>query len=393
MNVLALGNLNSVFIREFVKRMNKKAGVSFDILARKRLGENNDILHDIRKYQSVSRIYPIDNSTSFPVKSPYIYGLYQAFRTRHLLNSLDKYNICHIHYLHPAFALNAKSICKVCDHLVVSFWGSDFYQTSTIGRYLQKRLLNKAEIITFANRTASEDFLRYFHWHYSEKIRIARFGLVPLEMLKILEHETKTESRKHLGLPEDDIIVSCAYSGTPLHQHMLILESIYKVLYKIPKNVFVVLPITYGGTTGYKEEIKNKLNQYDFKFKVFENYLSDEDTARLRKSTDILINVPQSDQFSGSMLEHIYAGNVVIAGDWLPYDLLDENKVFMLKVSSIQEVGEQLIYAINNFDHLSEQANRGKDIIWDLSSWDANIPSWIEIYDELEPDQCSKTIS
>lgn len=384
MKVLILGNLNSVFIREFLKRMNKQAGVSFDILARKRLGENNDILHEIEKYHLVRKIYPIDDSASFPLNSHYIYGLYQTFRSRRLLDSLDKYDICHIHYLHPIFTLNFKHITNISDNLIVSFWGSDFYQISPIERYLQKRLLNKAKVITFTNKRTSEDFLRYFHGQYSKKIRIVRFGLVPLEMLKNIEHETKTESRKRLGLPEGSIIITCAYNSSPVHQHMPMLESIYKVLHKLPGNVFFVLPMTYGGINRYKQEIKKKLNQFGFQFKIFENYLSDEDTARLRKSTDILINAPQSDQFSGSMLEHIYAGNVVIAGDWLPYDLLDENKVFMLKVSSITEVGEILLYAVNNISKLREQTLATQDVIWKLVSWESNIETWASIYRELQ---------
>ena len=75
------------------------------------------------------------------------------------------------------------------------------------------------------------------------------------------------------------------------------------------------------------------------------------------------------------MQEHLYAENIVITGDWLPYNTLDERGVFMLKVSSVDEVGEKLVYALNNLEQLKKKCERNSQIIWKLSSWEKNIQS------------------
>ena len=39
----------------------------------------------------------------------------------------------------------------------------------------------------------------------------------------------------------------------------------------------------------------------------------------------------------------------------------------MLKVSSVDEVGEKLVYAINNLDSLKDKCKNNPEIIWGLS--------------------------
>ncbi len=55
-----------------------------------------------------------------------------------------------------------------------------------------------------------------------------------------------------------------------------------------------------------------------------------------------MIQLQATDSFSSSMRETLYAGNIVITGDWLPYGTLDEKGVFMLKVSSVEEAERSL---------------------------------------------------
>jgi glycosyltransferase involved in cell wall biosynthesis len=111
--------------------------------------------------------------------------------------------------------------------------------------------------------------------------------------------------------------------------------------------------------------------------------MNDREVAFLRLSSDIMIQVQNTDSFSSSMREHLYAGNVVITGDWLPYETLDKKGCFMLKVSDVDLVGEKLVYAINNLDSLKKRCQGNPEIIWELSSWENNIDSWCNLYDEV----------
>ncbi|RAM60363.1 hypothetical protein DS67_06200 [Mesotoga sp. SC_4PWA21] len=141
--------------------------------------------------------------------------------------------------------------------------------------------------------------------------------------------------------------------------------------------------MTYGGRSEYKNRIAKLLNESGLNHLLFSNFMRDEEVALLRVASEIMIQVQKTDSLSSSMRESLFAGNIVITGDWLPYDTLDEKGVFMLKVSSVDEVGEKLVYALNNLDSLKEKCKKNPEIIWELSTWEKNIQSWIDMYEEL----------
>ena len=384
MRILIIGDINSVYVKEFARRIKGRHNISFDIFT---LSKPN-LEHDKELYDNIQVVQAWNGFRHIPLLRTLIVAA--GFRKK--MKSLRKYDICHIHFIDSFYGIFASIIKDKCKYLLTSFWGSDLYQTKNIYRILQKRLLAETNIITFASTKFSDDFIKIFGNSYLEKFRIVRFGLAPLEKFRDLEAETRNESRLFLKLPQDSLIITCAYSGTPVHRHLQILDSIIKISQRLPKNILLVFPIAYGGTQEYKKKIKERLRTSNFRYKIIEEFLPDEDIARLRKASDFLINVPETDALSGTMQEHLYAGNIVITGDWLPYDLLDEKGVFMLKVSSVKEVGEQLIYAIKSYDSFSKHTSKSKDIIWELSSWDANIPTWLELYQELKtPDTINKS--
>jgi len=261
-------------------------------------------------------------------------------------------------------------------------WGSDFYRSSNTVRKCQKKIYDCADIITFTNEKTLHDFNDYYNHKYNSKLRIARFGLSVLDELKKLNID-KSNCRNRLGLSQDEIIVTVGYNNIPAQQHGMVIQSLKKLKNSFPSNLFLLFPLTYGGTKEYREQIREQLKQSGFRYKMLDSFLSDEEVAMVRKASDIMIQVQKTDQFSGSMQEHLYAKNIVITGDWLPYDILDERGVFMLKVSSVDEVGNKLLYAINNMDKLKNKCLNNPKIIWELSSWENNIQSWVDMYEEL----------
>jgi len=315
-------------------------------------------------------------------KIPKLRGLIRLKEERNYIMQNESYDVCHIHFVSPYLSFLTNTFAKKCSYLICSIWGSDFYRASDRQRRIQTKLYENSSVITSNNEYSALDFDHYYQVKYSEKLRICRFGLAPLEVLRKLELN-KMECRKHLGLPEDSLIVTVGYNNSPAQQHIEILKSIEKWKREIPENVFFILPMTYGGTDEYRNTVRKHLEQHGFRYRIFDKFISDEEMAMLRKASDLMIQVQTTDQFSGSMQEHLYTENVVITGDWLPYGTLDEKGVFMLKVSSVEEVGEKLVYAVNNLDSLKEKCKKNPEIIWELSSWEKNIQSWIDMYEEL----------
>jgi len=138
--------------------------------------------------------------------------------------------------------------------------------------------------------------------------------------------------------------------------------------------------MTYGTEPEYRNKLKEALTRFPYPHAAIEYFLSDEDNAHLRKATDILIQVQKSDSFSASTQEHMFAGNLLITGDWLPYGDLEESGIYFRKIGLPRKSGDELLYCIEHLSQEKEKCNQNADAIYKLSSWSANIPHWLELY-------------
>jgi len=317
---------------------------------------------------------------------PKVRGFHRLERIRQFISRSENYDICQIHVVNPQYWYLRGVLQKKCRNVVSSIWGSDFYRVSRLSRRRQEVLFRISSAITFTNRNTLEEFDRYFQERYSDKLRVCRFGLAPLSELKKLRL-TKAECRRSLGIPDDSFLITIGYNANPGQQHLRVLESISGYSGKLPKNLYILLPLTYGGPQNYKSSLISWLKDSGLRYKVFSEFLQDSEIALIRKASDVFINVQITDQFSGSMQEHLFAENVVITGDWLPYRTLDERGVFMLKVSSVDDVGRELVFVANNIDSLRTGSMKNPDIIWELSSWEKNINVWIDLYEKFLDNQ------
>ena len=372
MKILMFADTGSVYVLSFLRWLTeKRPNYLIDVITPR---EKNLDIQNVREITFLR--------DSLLAKIPKVRGLIRLKQKRNYILQNESYDVCHIHFVSPYLYFLTNTFVKKCNHLICSIWGSDFYRTSERQRRIQAKLYENSSVITSNNECSASDFDHYYRGEYSNKLRICRFGLAPLEVLRKLELN-KMGCRKHLGLPEDSIIVTVGYNNSPGQQHIEILKSIKKRRKEIPENLFFILPMTYGATNEYRNTVRKYVEQHSLRYKIFDRFMPDEEMAMLRRASDIMIQVQITDQFSGSMQEHLYSENVVITGDWLPYGTLDEKGIFMLKVSSVEEVGEKLVYALNNLDSLKEKCKKNPEIIWELSSWEKNIQSWIDMYEEL----------
>jgi hypothetical protein len=114
-------------------------------------------------------------------------------------------------------------------------------------------------------------------------------------------------------------------------------------------------------------------------YKIYSNFMSIEDVSKIRLAGDIFINIQTTDQFSMSFQEYLYAKNLVIAGDWLPYGCLTDENVFFLN-TNLDKLSDNIEKAITNLDSFQKYLINNPEIIYKFGSWEYNIDSWIKIY-------------
>lgn len=240
--------------------------------------------------------------------------------------------------------LNASNIFTVG-----AVWGSDFYRRDGLNNI--QMLFNAFDRCdrVFVSTDEMINDIRMVYNLPKEKIRKCVFGLEPLEALVKMEKVSSIGSKLKSNFEGDSFVITCGHNASSFQEHYAIIEQLLKIRSSLPSSYLLVFPVTYGGTQDYILSIKNKLVESGLKFVMIEDYLTDEKVALLRLATDIFIQVQKTDAFSGSMREHLFAKNVVLTGEWLPYQALVNDGIYFETISNLDKIGENIVNIIENY--------------------------------------------
>ena len=368
--ILLVGDGNHQLITNYSKWLTKsKLSQNFeiDILSLTKTGSSN-----LKFY---SKVYEVQ--FNFIHKIKLIRKYFKFYQYKKLISALPNYDYVHFHFIGRESQYILKQISKNTNSkIITSIWGSDMFRNKS------KRFISTCEIsdiLTFTSKDSIDFFKSKYNWT-KENINLCPFGLAPLEYLKKLT-KTKTECKVDLKLNPEKIVITVGYNMAPQQQHLEILDQFLdKNLLKLKDKVQIVLPITYGGSINYKQNLLRKLNKLPFEYKVFDSYLSDNDVAKIRKASDIMLQFQITDQLSGSMLEHLFVKNIIITGSWLPYKSLKENNCWFYDVKKIKEIKLLIPQIISNYELISKKTDNNPKLISSLYSWNITIKDWINLY-------------
>lgn len=265
--------------------------------------------------------------------------------------------------------------------LVITFYGSDFYRTSALVKRIQTVLYSKADAITFTNPITRSSFLDFYK-NFNRKSHVCRFGLDTLDFIDKNKKLEKMDLKKKVGFSTNKIIVTCGYNSTMEQQHDKIIHTVSKLPSVILEKFQFIFPLTYGDQD-WKISVKKILNATKLDYICLENFLHADQNAYIKIVSDIMINTLETDSFSGSMQEYLYANNVVMAGAWLPYDVFDKAGVKYIRVKDFSEINTWLVdfarMGVGNFDTMGNG-----EVIGKLSRWSCVIDSWLDVYKNVE---------
>lgn len=285
-----------------------------------------------------------------------------------------------IHYVLPFYSFFIRSFKKNSKSVSTCIWGSDFYRISEKKRNKMKPLFDKCDSIIISNPKMAEEFSSYYKNRFLQKIKHVGFGIGKLDIIENLSvFFSKSDLKKTINLPEDKLIVTIGYNGIQAQQHLLVLEAFRNIPKEVLNKIFVVIPFGYGGDLIYKNSIISKLKILSIDHIIFDNYISDEDVAKIRICTDFVINAQTSDAASASLQEHLYSKNVLLAGEWLPYDYFLNNGIKLWSFNLIS-LEQKILDILKDFNYYSSQVEFNREKIYKLSSWNSRIEQWINVF-------------
>lgn len=301
------------------------------------------------------------------------YKIFQQFLKREVM----KYDAVDINAFMPTHYTTLDYLIKNGIPYKISFWGSDLYRASDAEMQKKKYYLDHAKIVQVETPIVKKDLLSKVSVN-EDKIVIANYGINMLNTIDEVRKEPAFTSN-----PNDKIVITCGYNGAEGQQHKKMIEAIKAIEVNLKNQIKIYLPMTYGiQAEEYVIDIEKELQNAGVDYKILRKRLSEHELALLRLQTDIALNIQITDSFASSIIEHLYAGSIVLAGDWLPYDFFYEKGITYFK-TSLEDITQNLNVIIPNIEKYKSECLNNKDNVFMLSSWNYLAKIHISNYQKL----------
>lgn len=380
MNYLVIGDANSMHIFNFVKTilLPQNYKVHLVTLSTRPIRlEYMDFYHanSVTVHSVAEKGYQDLNKTD---RLHRIKHLLRKFR---LMNEVPYVDICHIHSVYKTSLLMLLLNKKKFGRIILSYWGGDIEDKTNSVIKLRAKCFEIADAITVTVQETYREFQRIYGHKFDEKLSICRFATDGLNCIHELSMSmSRHECRETYGIPSDRVCITCGYSAYAEQHQDKCLEIIQKLDEKIRKKIMVIVPMQYGRfDLNYIAKVKKIAESSDFPCRVLEEFVPFEKSAQLAIATDIYLHVRDTDAFSNALKEHVYAGSLVIKGDWLKYPELDEMGAKVHSLSTLGELGACLTDLLSGFE-ISEEICLFEPI-YELYSTEAIKKQWSCVID------------
>ena len=283
------------------------------------------------------------------------------------------YDIVNVHFPNRFITDVYKDLRAMSDKLVITPWGSDILTRDK--KYLKhlSPLYQKADYIATAAKTPLGKRIIEELEIEPDKLVGNFFGsdLVDYALGKGMTITTDY-AKNRFGL-SGKYVITCGYNRREPQRHKSIIAAINQVRERLPENLCLLFPMTYGADTRaeYVEECKRECESSNLPAVFVVDFLSIEELYLLRKATDLFVHVQKTDANSSSVMEYILCDKKIVHGSWIKYDELEAFKpLFYFPVDKMEDLGEVIVkaYQSDNIAVSNETLDHVKSFGWERQS-------------------------
>jgi len=345
MKLLIVANIYSHHITSIIQVLKEQSpDLCFDIFNTNFLTYNRGV--NIPRKDLYSQIYNAKRRwPSILYKFPFIRGklaLHDLIYSFRRLNG--HYNSVTFHQV-PLFA---SDICdmfhKLSHNVIVHPFGSEVLRVSL---KRQKKLTSFFQKIDYCATIGPQMKGVLFNKYGLDKSIVnIGYGSTIIDLINKSNY-SKDSAKNETGL-EGKYVIACGYNGYRGQNQLEIILQISKVIDFLPDNYIIVVPMTYGASKNYINKIEKVLKVNRLKYKLFLDFMSEENVVLLRKATDIFINAQPTDNMAGSVLEFLLCGAKMLNWSKIRYYNLEEFGIPYFIYDNLNSIGETLLLAINS---------------------------------------------
>ncbi len=345
MKVCFIGSLN-IFIYNFAKYYVEKKGFKVFLISRKETNFTNEDFSFIKV---------------FYLKSERLVN--KIITIRQIIKEI-KPDIVH------CFQISRDAIAPILFFqrkfkYICSIFGSDFYwdMKSLNKKIIKKYILDKCDIITFNSFQMGKDLISTFPDLDLNKIKPIIWG-VDYDLFNNVNRKELFKKKTDLNLNDEKIILS--FRGfNHIYNQDIIIKSIPLVL-ENNRNVKFIFVLgktklkTMNDMVSFLKE-KKALEKVIF----IERFVSHRELSIFLNLSDIVINIPKTDQFALSLLETMASHSIPVVSNLQVYrEILinNENAIFINEIDE-NELAKKILYVICNYEKLFEKITKSNNVI------------------------------
>lgn len=376
-NILIIGDVNSIWIRDFAQYVIQPLGYNVYIYCHKDENKKFKDFYDEKGIYIAEDIY----SDSFLRRIPKIRGIFEVLNFEKTIQRISFFAVINIYVTPFSVKLLSSRILsrskKYCIYI-----GSDVLRATTKNCKKMAKYLKKGEISVICDSLKLMRAVDKRIVPINSKEQVIYFGTGNFEYIDQCWSEGITSAKKSIGVGNTNLITVCiGYNAIKSQQHIKVIGILEKLSEQDKARIIVLLPLAYGGTETYINEIEKKLQESGLSYLLLRDFLDSKGIATLRVATDVFLNTQTTDDLSASVLESLNAGCIILSGEWLDYPDLFENGINFNGLFSFENLRDELSSIINS-PIQRERVERDK--LNKFISWDECRKQWGRLMEKSE---------
>lgn len=340
--LLIIGDIYSVYMTAFVKYLkaeNSDARVDFISLKHSEKPVEKEALQCIDRLCTV----PFKSRNRLVEIGRRIFGFAACFKK---FVKGQKYDAVNIQMPKYNYISIVGVLEKITDNVVITPWGSDVHLIGSVKKAMIRPLYKKAKYVTGVKGIRFTERLKSTYSVKDEDIVDLKLGSELIDYFYERKDAVGSdEAKKRLDLT-GRYVITCGHNARYTQQHLKIIDAVAKVKDRLPDNLTLLFPMTYGREKDYVKKIKDRIDELRLPAVFYESYLDNEQLFLLRQATDLFIHVQTIDAHSASVMEHIILDKKIINGAWVSYpDLEQFGTMPYRKVETVEALPEAIVQA------------------------------------------------
>lgn len=297
------------------------------------------------------------------------------------LFSLKKYvkdygiDVINLQYVQLEYLFPVSLMKKSNQRLVLSYWGSDLLRIPKWKLKISSMFLHKVDSITFESGNLEEAFVERYSNKCAGIRHICRFGIPILNEIALSEQKVSKENLRNKFGIKSEKVVAIGYNALPEQQHLKVIEQIDLLPTELKQKICILLQVNYNiSSKEYVKEVEETAKKTGCEVLAIHSYMNFAQIAEIRRITDIFINSQTTDALAGSVCEVLYAGGILVHGEWLNYSEFKEYDIQYVPYWEFNELADLLSNVLKADYEIDREKNRA--IIEEMRGWDSCGKEW-----------------